>query len=177
MAGIAFVGIAVTLFLQRRELKNQREEIAIAREEQMRSSEIVMRQLHTDVIKMAIDDAELRSVWPQMTPGVPETRRDHYCNLILNLQKVAYEAGTIELEELRGALNYLMSSRDIYSFWERAHPARTSVTEGDEGEDFFTSEVDRAFSGATPPSPSNLLVVLKNAAQQWLEERRARHSR
>ncbi|MEU8245864.1 hypothetical protein [Nonomuraea sp. NPDC048916] len=37
-SGVAFVGIAVTLFLQGRELRNQREELTIAREEQQRSS-------------------------------------------------------------------------------------------------------------------------------------------
>jgi hypothetical protein len=53
---------------------------------------------------MAIGDRELREVWPPIAPGVAESRKDHYCNLILNLQKVAYEAPTIELAELRGAL-------------------------------------------------------------------------
>lgn len=86
-SGIAFIGIAVTLFLQRRELQNQREELGMTRKEQARSSEVTLRQLHADVIKMAIDDPELLAVWPPMLPGIIETRKDHYCNLILNLQK------------------------------------------------------------------------------------------
>ncbi len=69
-SGIAFIGIALTLFLQGRELQNQREELTITREEQQRSSEIAMRQLHTDLIKMAISDRELREVWPPIAPGV-----------------------------------------------------------------------------------------------------------
>ncbi|GAB3981387.1 hypothetical protein GCM10029978_082110 [Actinoallomurus acanthiterrae] len=91
----------MTLFLQGRELQNQREELAITREEQQRSSEIALRQLHTDLIKMAIDDRELREVWPPLAPGIAESKKDHYCNLILNLQKVAYEAKTIELADSR----------------------------------------------------------------------------
>ncbi|MEV0402986.1 DUF6082 family protein [Actinoallomurus sp. NPDC050550] len=115
-SGVAFIGIALTLLLQRRELQNQREELSVTQEEQQRSSEIALRQLHTDLIKMAINDRELREVWPPLAPGVAETKKDHYCNLILNLQKVAYEAHTIELDELRGALRYLMASRDMYRF-------------------------------------------------------------
>ncbi|WP_378015322.1 DUF6082 family protein [Actinoplanes siamensis] len=149
-SGVAFIGIAVTLFLQSRDLQNQREELAMTREEQQRSGEIALRQLHTDLVKMAITDPELREVWPPMAPGVAETKKDHYCNLILNLQKVAYEAHTIELAELRGALNYLMGSADMYAFWQRARAARGAVTDGDEAEDFFTAEVDRAFAAADP---------------------------
>jgi Family of unknown function (DUF6082) len=76
-SGVAFIGIALTLFLQGRELQNQREELTITREEQQRSSEIALRQLHTDLIKMAISDRELREVWPPITPGVAETKKDH----------------------------------------------------------------------------------------------------
>ncbi|GAA2087687.1 DUF6082 family protein [Actinomadura alba] len=173
-SGIAFIGITLTLFLQRRELHNQREELTIAREEQQRSSEIALRQLHTDLIKMAIDDPELREVWPQLVPGVEETKKDHYCNLILNLQKVAYETGTIELEELRGALAYLMSSPDMYLFWEKARTARANVTSGDEAEDFFTTEIDRAFTAASPQPPQSLMRLLRRAVAQW---RAGRHGR
>lgn len=123
-SGVAFIGIAVTLFLQGRELRNQRVALRLAQEEYRRSSEVTLRQLHTDLIKMAISDPELLRVWPDISPGVSETRKDHYCNLILNLQKVAYEARTIELTELRGALCHLMASRDMYLFWKKARSAR-----------------------------------------------------
>ncbi|MEU9832658.1 DUF6082 family protein [Streptosporangium sp. NPDC048047] len=162
-SGVAFIGIALTLFLQGRELRNQREELTIAREEQQRSSEIALRELHTSLIRMAIDDAELREVWPLMSPGVEATKKDHYCNLILNLQKVAYETRTIELAELRGALSHLMESRDIYRFWQKARTVRVTVTRGDEGEDFFTAEVDRAFAAAVPPQARGVLPRLQNA--------------
>lgn len=150
-SGIAFIGIAVTLFLQGRELQNQREELTITREDQQRGGEIAIRQLHNDLIKMAIADPELRQVWPPLAPGVAETKKDHYCNLILNLQKIAYEAHTIELAELRGALTYLMTSNDMYRFWQKARTARLRVTGGDVSEDFFTAEVDRAFAAAQMP--------------------------
>ncbi|WP_433239316.1 DUF6082 family protein [Streptosporangium sp. CA-135522] len=82
-SGVAFIGIALTLFLQGRELRNQREELTIAREEQQRSSEIALHELHTNLIRMAIDDPELRQVWPQISSGTRVTKKDHYCNLIL----------------------------------------------------------------------------------------------
>jgi hypothetical protein len=150
-SGIAFIGVAVALLIQQRELRNQHVEISIARDEQARASEVVMRQLHTDLIKMAIEDSELLTVWPDMAPGIAGSKKDQYCNLILNLQKVAYETHTIELAELRGALHFLMTSRDMYLFWKKARTARVAVTGGDEGEDFFTSEVDRAFNACSAP--------------------------
>lgn len=169
-SGVAFIGIALTLFLQGRELQNQREELSITREELQRSSEIALRQLHTDLITMAINDHELREVWPPIAPGVAETKKDHYCNLILNLQKVAYEAHTIELAELRGALRYLMASRDMYGFWKKARAARGGITTGDEDEDFFTAEVDKAFVAIGQPGSRSWASALR----QWLSDRRLR---
>jgi hypothetical protein len=150
-SGIAFIGVAVALLIQQRELQNQHDEISIAREEQARASEVVMRQLHTDLIKMAIEDSELLTVWPDMAPGIAGSKKDQYCNLILNLQKVAYETHTIGPAELRGALRFLMTSRDMYLFWKKVRTARVAVTGGDRGEDFFTSEVDRAFDACSVP--------------------------
>ncbi|TDQ53739.1 DUF6082 family protein [Actinorugispora endophytica] len=173
-SGVAFLGIALTLFLQRRDLRNQQVQLDIAIEDQRRSSEISLRQIHTDLVKMAIDDEELLRVWPEISPGTSETRRDHYCNLVLNLQKVAYETRTIELDELRGALRHLMTSRDIHSFWAKAREARAAVTAGDEAEDFFTAEVDAAFAGARPPRPQALAAVLTDAVGRWRRERRSR---
>lgn len=150
-SGIAFVGIALTLALQRRELQNQREELGILRDEQQRSSEVALRQLHADLVKMAIADPELLEVWPPLAPKVTESRKDHYCNLILNLQKVAYETKTIELDELRAALANLMTSRDVRSFWTKARTARIAVTGSDAAEDFFTQQVDQAYANAGRP--------------------------
>lgn len=155
------MGVAIALLIQQRELKNQHDEISIARDGQARASEVVMRQLHTDLIKMAIDDPELLGVWPDMAPGMAGSKKDQYCNLILNLQKVAYETHTIELAELRGALRFLMTSRDMYLFWKKVRAARVAVTGGDEGEDFFTSEVDRAFIASGMP---------RRKASGWLRE-------
>jgi Family of unknown function (DUF6082) len=150
-SGIAFVAIALTLTHQRRELQNQREELTIALDEQRRSSEIALRQQHSDLIKMAIEDPELLEVWPPLQPDVAETKKDHYCNLILNLQKVAYETGTIEAPELRGALANLMTSPDVYTFWTKARTARVAVTGTDTAEDYFTRQVDDAHRSAAPP--------------------------
>jgi hypothetical protein len=151
-AGLALFAVVFALFMQRRDLLNQREELAIALDEQRRGGEIALRALHVDLIKMAIDDSELAEVWPPLAPGVPETRKDHYCNLILNLQKVAYEASNIELDELKGALSYLMKSTDMYAFWTKARQTRVDITRGDEEEDLFTALVDAAYENARRPS-------------------------
>ncbi|MBO2458555.1 DUF6082 family protein [Actinomadura violacea] len=150
-SGVAFIGITAALLMQGRELRNQREELTIAREEQQRSSELAMRELHTDLIKMAIDDPELRSVWPAPAPGHETSRKDHYCNLILNLQKVAYETHTIDLPELRGALRFLMTSPDMRAFWSRTRSAHVTITESDGPEEVFTAEVDAAYAATIAP--------------------------
>lgn len=173
-SGVAFIAIAVTLFLQGRQLRHQQAEVNITLEEQRRNSEVVLRQLHNDLIKMALGDSDLLAVWPPMAPGVAETKRDHYCNLILNMQKVAYETHAIELAELRGALDYLMRSRDVYSFWTNARGARIEVTGGDQAEDFFTAEVDRAYAQIKPSKPRPAVLIFKDALAQWRAERKAR---
>jgi hypothetical protein len=166
-SGAAFIGITVTLFMQRRELQNQREELGVTQDEQVRSSEVTLRQLHTDVIRMAIEDPELRQVWP----GATGMKRDLYCNLILNLQKVAYEMHTIEAAELRSVLRFLMGSHEMHAFWGRARAARVAVTGGDEAEDIFTAEVDRAFEEAIPVRRPGLFSVLRRAVADWRSER------
>ena len=150
-SGVAFLGITAALLMQGRELRNQCEELMIAQEEQARGSELALRELHTDLIKMAIEDSELRSVWPAPSPGEQTTRKDHYCNLILNLQKVAYETRTIELPELRNALRFLMTSPDMRAFWTRSRQSRVTITEGDGPEDTFTAEVDAAYTDTIAP--------------------------
>jgi Family of unknown function (DUF6082) len=151
-SGLALFAIVFTLIMQRRDLDNQGEELAVALEEQRRSSEIALRALHVDLIKLALDDRELAEVWPPLGPGVPETRKDHYCNLILNLQKVAHEASTIDESELRGALAYLMRSPDMYAFWTKVRNTRVDITGGDPDEDHFTALVDAAYTSVQPPS-------------------------
>jgi hypothetical protein len=44
-----------------------------------------------------------------------------------------------------------MASPDMHSFWAKARAARMNVTSGDEAEDLFTTEIDRACAAATPP--------------------------
>jgi hypothetical protein len=67
-----------------------------------------------------------------------------------------------------------MASRDIYRFWEKSRATRVTVTAGDEAEDYFTAEVDRAFAEASPSPPRSLLTTLGQAMSQWRAERRSR---
>jgi hypothetical protein len=60
-----------------------------------------------------------------------------------------------------------MTSRDVYSFWSKARTARIGVTAGDEAEDIFTAEVDRAFEDANPPKPERLLPSVRQAVGEW----------
>lgn len=170
-SAVAFLVIAGTLVIQQRELSHQREELQLVQDEQRRSSEVALRQLHMETVKLAISDPDLLPVWPGTSASARQQKRDHYCNLILNLQKIAYEAGTIELDELRGALRYLMRSPEMYSFWERTRAARLAVTQGDKDEDMFTAEVDQAFAATRPPEPEATRPPDARTGR-WLRRRR-----
>ncbi|MEU8800793.1 DUF6082 family protein [Spirillospora sp. NPDC048819] len=74
-SGAALLGIIAALMMQGRELRNQREELRIVQEEQLRNSELAMRELHTDLIKTAIEDSERLSVWSAPAPDEQTTRR------------------------------------------------------------------------------------------------------
>ena len=142
-SGVAFIGIAVTLFPPGTRTP---EPTGGAGHHEARTAAKQRDRLATTPHRSHQDGnhrpRELREVWPPIAPGVAETKKDHYCNLILDLQKVAYEARTIELAELRGALKNLMTSPDMYAFWWKARAARGAVTGGDEAEAFFTAELD-----------------------------------
>lgn len=145
--GAALLAAAV-LVAQQRHLRLQRQQLAATLDQHRRSGQLALRQLHTDLIRLGLQDPELGEVWPELAPGVPETRKDHYCNLILNLQRVAYDTGLIQEAELRGVLAYLMRSPDVRAFWTKAKAARVQIVQGDEREDRFTSLVARAYEAA-----------------------------
>jgi len=61
----------------------------------------------------------------------------------------------IEERELRGALAYLMRSRDVYqfwTFWTKVRTTRVETVRGEVDEDFFTALVDEAYDHAPPPT-------------------------
>jgi len=92
-------------------------------------------------------------------------------------QYLAYDTHTIELGELRGALEHLTTSRDMHTFWRKARAARSAVTGGDEAEDFFTAEVDRAYAQAAPLPPQSLPTALGDVMSEWRKQRKTRHLR
>lgn len=59
-----------------------------------------------------------------------------------------------------------MASRDMYRFWTKARNARGAITTGDEAEDFFTAEVDRAYTEATAPKPKGLAYALRRTVKK-----------
>lgn len=172
-SGLALVGLVATLWLQNKQIALQNDQVQVALADQKRGNEVALRQMHMQIIEMAINDPELGRVWPDISPGDPESRIDHYCNLVLYLQKVAFDVGTIDLAELRGALTYLMQSDSIYSFWTRSRIARLDIVVGDEEEEFFHKEVERAYEASrveretsnpkrhTPPSGTLSQVLFR----------------
>lgn len=151
LSGLALFYVAGTLRLQQQESRAQRLQDA-------RSSEIELRHIHMSLVAMSLQSPELREVWPPLGSSHAESSQDLYCNLVINLQKLAYEAGTIDLEELRGALDNLFTSASIYNFWARSRLVRPQITGAAEDEQTFFSIADAAFARASRPSPPAVRV-------------------
>jgi hypothetical protein len=110
---------------------------------------------------MAIDDANLAEVWPELQPGVsPERNRQFlYTNLILQYAWLKHRISDYTEAEMRSNLRYLFGSPVIHDYWlASAGPrSRILVPGTDEtGFDQIAEEVFREYvdSLATADAPN-----------------------
>jgi hypothetical protein len=127
--------LAVTLVAQMRELRAQRSEIAVQREtldevrkELNRSVEAELRALHSDLLKLAINDPELAEVWPPFAGTTPEQNRQYlYINLVLQHAWLQMRLEVCTEAEMRSNLRYLLASPAIRAYWRATAPSRSSI--------------------------------------------------
>ncbi|MFI9640186.1 DUF6082 family protein [Micromonospora sp. NPDC051925] len=83
LASLALIGVVASLIIQAREAKATREQ--------------ALRGLHTDLLKMAVDDPGLLPCWdPIEEPTDPEWFRRHvYANLIVSHWQLMWEVGVL----------------------------------------------------------------------------------
>jgi hypothetical protein len=111
----ALTGVAVSVFIQIKELRHNREQAA--------------RAIQFDLLKMALEDpVYLQCVGP--AAGAPEggedwSRQSIYINLLLNFWQMRWEFGDMTEEEIRGAgRDELFASEVGRRYWHHYGPRR-----------------------------------------------------
>lgn len=150
IAGLALGALVFTFSIQFQELRMQRSELALQREslnrsqgELFRSAEASIRALHVDLLKMAVDDERLASVWPPLEPGLPHDRNRQYlyANLILQHHLLCLRMGDYTESQIESHLRYLFVSPLIRKYWRAAGAARAFLVPGTD-EFLFTQMAD-----------------------------------
>ena len=161
-SGLAFIALVITfrlqydeLRLQRAELRNQHQAMDKSQGALHLSAEADIRALHVELIKMSMDDEDLAAVWPQYQSPVSAVRsKQHkYANLIMQHQKMLYEAGIFDRDDLISMVRYLFASPLMRSFWEGRMVARRVLSAATSRESEFDELVDIAYRETQPPEP------------------------
>ncbi|MEV4347595.1 DUF6082 family protein [Actinoplanes sp. NPDC049596] len=135
VSAIAVAAVVITWSLQRRDLRDQRVELAMQRQvlegteaALRRSADVDVRRLHVTLIGMALDNRDLADVWPS-DPGTDAvTRSQHlYSNLLLQHVWVQYTAGVATREEMVSNLRYLFASPKVRAFWRDTANNRQNI--------------------------------------------------
>ncbi|MEN3308181.1 MAG: hypothetical protein V7603_4383 [Micromonosporaceae bacterium] len=136
-SGLAFAALIVTFWIQLKELREQRLELQLQREaalssrdELWRGTEVDLRRLHVQLVKMSIDDPVLASVWPPVAPGLSAdvTKQYNYANLVLQHCRMSLELGYYSEDATRAVLAYLLSSQTVRDYWSSSRAARLAAT-------------------------------------------------
>jgi hypothetical protein len=181
IALIALVALVVTfrlqydeLRLQRAELRNQHQAVDKSQKALHCSAEADIRALHVQLIKMSMDDEDLADVWPQYQGPVSAVRskQNKYANLILQHQKMLYELGIFDRDDLISMVRYLFASPLIRSFWEGKMVARRVLNATTSREAEFDEIVDIAYRETEPPDPPKPPRTLRSAEVIDLDTRR-----
>jgi len=147
-SGLAFVALVVTFLLQLEELKLQRRELGSQKDELHRTAEGLIRLLHVQLVKMAIDDPELNIVWPPLPiPEGPLARKHYqYANLIIQHQWLMLSTGTYREEDVRQLLRQLFTSPFLREYWAALEEVRAMGIAPDSAEWAFTRLVNEVFN-------------------------------
>ncbi|GIH92163.1 DUF6082 family protein [Planobispora siamensis] len=138
---LALLGVAVSLVLQAREAKSDREQ--------------ALRMLHTDLMKMAMEDPLYRRAWgPFFDSDDHDTPREHmYVNLIVSQWAMEYELETITEQHLRSIAFTLFSGPAGRRYWRNVRDLRLESA-STRRERRFHQILDEEFARAPePPGP------------------------
>jgi|SRR4051794_4677469 hypothetical protein len=150
ISGLTLAAVVIAARAQNRETRDARRELAEQRrllaESQIalsRNAAANLGMLHLEILKLAVQDDELATVWPPFVPGIPAdlNRKYLYANAIYQFQFRAMQEGDYTEEQVLSALRYLFTSPLMRGYWHASRFARTSLTAGSE-EFVFAQKVD-----------------------------------
>ncbi|GAA4241080.1 hypothetical protein GCM10022254_68500 [Actinomadura meridiana] len=141
LSAFALIGITVTLVLQARDTKVNREH--------------GQRLVHLELLKMAMENPTYRRAWGPVAPGRdPETDRQQiYLNLIFSSWQMSFELKTMDERLLRTVTSTLFRGEPGRRFWAGAREARiaTSTTRRERRFHRIVDETYRTAEAQGPP--------------------------
>ncbi|GAA2574930.1 hypothetical protein GCM10010435_58400 [Winogradskya consettensis] len=132
---LALGGVAVSLHMQRRESKAAREQS--------------IRGLHTELLRMALDDETFLECWGPIGDSVDVAwyRQHIYLNLIVSHWQMMWEIGALTEAHLRLTAAGLFGGPLGRRYWGEARDARRTVEQGRRAQHFY-SVVDDEYQAA-----------------------------
>jgi hypothetical protein len=151
-SGLAVAVLVVTSWIQIQEIRKQRTEVAAwqaslqrTQGELYRSAEADLRKLHVELVKMAIQDDELATVWPSFGPeiGVARNRQYLYANLLLQHTRLQVRVGDIGPAQMQTSLRYLFKNPIMRRYWKDTADSRSGILVPGTPEYVFDHEADK----------------------------------
>lgn len=117
-SGLALIGLLYTIHQQGEELKLQRQEMKSQRDEMSKTVATQIRQLHVELLKMAVENPDLQKVWEQ-EGEVKEIsfKQNTYINLIVSHWEMQYINGMTPREQIGEMLDTYMQRSYFQKFW------------------------------------------------------------
>ncbi|MFC8850407.1 MULTISPECIES: DUF6082 family protein [unclassified Micromonospora] len=141
LAALALIGVATSLVLQGREAKAAREQS--------------IRALHTDLLKMAIDDPELLECWGPIEEAADLDwfRKHVYTNLIVSHWQLMWEVDVLSEAHLEVLADQFFKGTAGRRFWAEARGPRMKA-ETSRRARRFTAVVDQSYLSALDSGPA-----------------------
>ncbi|MFG1673068.1 DUF6082 family protein [Micromonospora sp. NPDC049282] len=135
LAGLALIGVVASLIVQAREAKAAREQ--------------ALRALHTDLLKMAIDDPDLLECWGpiEQSTDLGWFRKHVYSNLIVTHWQLMWEVDTLSEPHLEVLADQFFKGAAGRRFWAEARGPRMKA-ETSRRARRFTLVMDRCYQAA-----------------------------
>ncbi|WP_406075336.1 DUF6082 family protein [Micromonospora sp. NBC_01638] len=166
LAALALIGVVSSLVLQSREAKAAREQ--------------AVRALHTDLLKMAIDDPALLECWGPIEDAadVEWFRKHVYANLIVTHWQSMWEVDVLAARHLEVLADQFFKGQVGRRFWAEARGPRTTA-ETSRRARRFTAIVDRRYllAAAAGPAENEPRVATRTSGPGVGPERQAAKGR
>ncbi|MEU7588513.1 DUF6082 family protein [Micromonospora sp. NPDC049230] len=141
LAALALIGVVSSLTLQAREAKAAREQ--------------ALRALHTDLLKMAIDEPALLECWGPIEDAadIGWFRKHVYANLIVSHWQLMWEVDVLTAQHLEVLADQFFKGHVGRRFWAEARTPRMTA-ETSRRARRFTATVDRRYLAAVAAGPA-----------------------